>query len=93
MTGIYCPGTLVERLEQVGSILRVDAGTGIHPQDRTHLFEPFYQGTGAVNAGHAGLGLAIARRMVELQKGRIDVRNLEPTGAEFQVWLPAAETG
>lgn len=69
-----------------------DAGTGIHPQDRTHLFEPFYQGTGAVNAGHAGLGLAIARRMVELQKGRIDVRNLEPTGAEFQVWLPAAET-
>ncbi len=67
-----------------------DSGAGIHPQDRAHLFEPFYQGTGAANTGHAGLGLAIARRMVELQRGRIEVENLEPTGAEFRVWLPPA---
>ncbi|MBD3639652.1 MAG: HAMP domain-containing histidine kinase [Marinobacter sp.] len=68
-----------------------DSGAGIHPQDRAHLFEPFYQGAGAANTGHAGLGLAIARRMVELQRGRIEVDNLEPAGAEFRVWLPPAE--
>lgn len=69
-----------------------DAGAGIDPQDSAHLFEPFYQGGGATNAGHAGLGLAIARRMVDLQQGRIEVRNLDPTGAQFRVRLPLAST-
>lgn len=69
-----------------------DAGAGIDPQDSAHLFEPFYQGVGAATTGHVGLGLAIARRMVELQKGGIEVCNLEPTGAEFRVRLPLAAT-
>jgi len=84
---------LAVRREGEAVLLTVaDSGAGIHPKDRAHLFEPFYQGAGATNTGHAGLGLAIARRMVELQRGRIEACNLEPAGAEFRVWLPPADT-
>ncbi len=71
------------------SILVADAGPGIDPEDLAHLFEPFYQASGAASAGHAGLGLAIAQRLAELQKGRISAHNGDPAGAEFRVWLPA----
>jgi signal transduction histidine kinase len=67
-----------------------DSGGGIDPADINHLFEPFYQGATASRAGHAGLGLAIAQRMAELQKGYMTVQNNAQKGAEFRVWLPIA---
>lgn len=63
-----------------------DAGPGINNEDLEHIFEPFYQATGASRTGHAGLGLAIAQRMVSLQQGKLSVRNAD--GAVFTVWLP-----
>ncbi len=65
-----------------------DAGPGINEDDLAQLFEPFYQAANAARTGHAGLGLAIAQRMAQLQKGQLSVQNGASAGAEFQVWLP-----
>jgi two-component system, OmpR family, sensor kinase len=68
-----------------------DNGPGIPSQDLAHIFEAFYRNhEGAAAAGHAGLGLAIARRMVELQDGRISAANKAEGGAEFCFTLPLA---
>jgi signal transduction histidine kinase len=75
------------------SITVTDMGSGIDQADLAHIFEPFYQGTGASQAGHIGLGLAIAKRMVELQRGHISAQNNAQKGAEFRVWLPDAASG
>lgn len=75
------------------SIIVTDSGSGIDQADLEHLFEPFYQGTDAARTGHAGLGLAIAQRMVELQNGRLSAQNNTLEGAEFRVWLPLAARG
>jgi len=50
-----------------------DTGRGIAPEDRPHVFEPFYRGgEGAARTGPgSGLGLAIARAIVEAHGGRI----------------------
>jgi len=66
-----------------------DNGPGIDAEEMAHLFEPFYQGGGHSSGGHAGLGLAIAQRMTELQQGRISVHNRSQAGAEFRLWLPS----
>lgn len=69
-----------------------DAGPGIAQDALAHIFAPFYQASGANRSGHAGLGLAIAKRMAELQQGHITVHNRAQAGAEFVFWLPLADT-
>ncbi len=69
-----------------------DAGPGIAQDALAHIFAPFYQASGANRNGHAGLGLAIAKRMAELQQGHITVHNRPQAGAEFVFWLPLADT-
>eukprot|EP00163_Fabomonas_tropica_P034038 TRINITY_DN9281_c0_g1_i1.p1 TRINITY_DN9281_c0_g1~~TRINITY_DN9281_c0_g1_i1.p1 ORF type:complete len:492 (+),score=61.20 TRINITY_DN9281_c0_g1_i1:1169-2644(+) len=70
-----------------------DTGPGIGEQDADQLFEPFYQAPGSHAHGHAGLGLAIAQRMAQLQGGGIDAGNGASGGAEFRIRLPLATTG
>ncbi|MFN3581112.1 MAG: ATP-binding protein [Pseudomonas sp.] len=71
-----------------------DAGPGIPDADLEHIFEPFYQGSHTLSQGHTpghmGLGLAIAQRMMTLQRGSIRVTNRQPHGAAFTISLPAA---
>jgi signal transduction histidine kinase len=70
--------------------LRVsDSGIGIDEQLRSHLFDPFHQGASARQKGGLGLGLAIAKNLVELHRGTIQVESdgLE-CGATFIVRLP-----
>lgn len=67
-----------------------DSGAGLALQDIDWVFDPFYQAPGASRSGHAGLGLAIARRMAELQQGRVFAENREGAGAAFRFWLPLA---
>ena len=52
-------------------VLVADTGTGIPPEDREHVFEPFYRGGegAARNGSGAGLGLAISRAIVEAHGG------------------------
>lgn len=71
-----------------------DAGPGIPEQDQAHIFEPFYRGSHTESdtqvSSHAGLGLAIAQRMMTLQQGSIRVTNRAPQGAVFIISLPTA---
>ncbi|MDA1062713.1 MAG: ATP-binding protein [Chloroflexi bacterium] len=56
-----------------------DEGPGILPQERERVFERFYTGDAARESGsHTGLGLAIARQLVQQQGGRIWVADRAP---------------
>ena len=80
-------------LEQgTGSVvIRVsDSGSGISEKDLPHIFEPFYRADTRHPRGdeHAGLGLAITKRIVELQQGEIRVESRLGAGAAFAFSLP-----
>ena len=77
-----------------GAIISVtNTGQGIAAADLPHLFEPFYRaGNGNDERPHAGLGLAIAKRLVELQGGAIRVESVPAKGTTFTFTLPLAET-
>jgi signal transduction histidine kinase len=70
-----------------------DGCGGIPESELERVFDPGYRGTEARTpdeASGAGLGLAIAKALVEAQQGRITVRN-EPPGCRFEITLPAAD--
>jgi signal transduction histidine kinase len=66
-----------------------DTGCGIDESDLPRVFEPFYRGDPARSGQGSGLGLTLARRIVEAMGGRIEAENRAPTGARFSVVLPA----
>ncbi|MHB9146266.1 MAG: sensor histidine kinase [Symbiobacteriia bacterium] len=67
-----------------------DTGTGIPPEHLPHIFERFYRvdPDRSRGTGGAGLGLAIARWLVELQGGSIGVSSQVAGGTAFQIRLP-----
>lgn len=67
-----------------------DTGVGIDPTDRERVFEEYEQaGPPASRRGGTGLGLALARRLVELHGGRITLESAPGVGSTFTVELPA----
>jgi signal transduction histidine kinase len=64
-----------------------DRGAGIASHDLSRVFERFYRGGNATVSG-SGLGLPIAKRIVESHGGRIEVRSVTGTGTEVDVTLP-----
>lgn len=72
-------------------LLRVrDTGPGIPVEDLPHIFERFYRADKTREAnGASGLGLAIARSLVEAHNGRITAENVTD-GAQFVISLPVA---
>jgi signal transduction histidine kinase len=81
----------VSQLGQKALVTVADDGQGISENDLQHIFDPFFRkGQSGQQGGHAGLGLAIARRMVELQGGTIRARNNETGGACLSFTLPLA---
>ncbi len=69
-----------------------DSGNGISPQDLPHVFERFYRGDKArpTSEGSSGLGLAIAKALVDAHGGKIFVESELGKGATFFVELPMA---
>jgi signal transduction histidine kinase len=65
-------------------------GSVIPPENLAALFEPFERGTDVGSEGRrsVGLGLFIARQIVDAHGGRIDVRSTEAEGTRFIVRLP-----
>ncbi len=70
--------------DDYASLLVSDTGRGIAPQHISNIFRPFYTTKG----NGTGLGLSLARRIVEEHHGRIEVSSVVGKGSEFTVLLP-----
>jgi two-component system OmpR family sensor kinase len=88
------PGGCVElglRQQDSTALLTVaDDGSGIPPADLDRIFERFYQASEARTNKGAGLGLSIARWIVEEHHGTVTARNNDGPGCTFTVSLPLA---
>ncbi len=88
-TPIHGQVMLAARLEEDKDKVAIevtDTGRGIPPQELSHIFEWFTQGT--EGSGSAGMGLAIVREMVEAHGGRIEVQSQLQQGTRFVITLP-----
>ena len=81
------PGKITVEIEPQGdnaAIIVSDTGRGIPPEHLPNIFRPFYTTKG----NGTGLGLSLARRIVEEHHGRIDVTSSVGKGSKFVVLLP-----
>ena len=86
-------GAILVRLEEhprEALLSVIDDGPGIAARDRARIFERFYRSESATASGTkgCGLGLPIARALVELHGGRMWVESKRGEGAAFHVALP-----
>lgn len=67
-----------------------DGGAGVPPDDVARLFEKGYRGRNAAGLAGSGLGLYMARSIVEVHGGVLSLApGEEGAGAEFRLWMPA----
>ncbi len=87
------PGSTVQlKIHQEGPSLRItiqDNGPGIPEEDMPHIFEQFYRGEKSRSRknGGSGIGLALARRYVEIHGGTIKAENLPGGGVRFVILI------
>ena len=87
------PKSILIKTARHGDMLQVcvaDQGIGIHEADQEIIFEDFRQAQGSVDRsyGGTGLGLALAKKIVELHGGRIWVESKPGEGSQFFFTLP-----
>lgn len=85
----------IERCEQndrtvCDKFVVTDHGVGMSAEFLPQLFEPFEQERGRLTAesGGSGVGMAIAKRLIDLMNGRIEVESTIGVGTKVTVWLP-----
>jgi signal transduction histidine kinase len=80
-------------LDSQAMIRITDQGAGVMPEDLPHVFERFYRGRGEaeqINRG-LGIGLAIAREIIERHRGTIALDNRPEGGAVLEIRLPLGD--
>ena len=89
----YAPGSPIRILARGAAggveVAIADEGPGIHPDDRTAIFDRFYRGATRGEVEGSGLGLAIAKRAVERASGTLTLADTSPTGTTFVLKLRA----
>ena len=80
----------LQQHDSTGLLTVADDGTGIPPDDLQRIFERFFQADAARSNKGAGLGLSIARWIVDQHHGAIAARNNNGPGVTFTVTLPLA---
>ncbi|HIV01395.1 MAG TPA: HAMP domain-containing histidine kinase [Candidatus Caccopulliclostridium gallistercoris] len=65
-----------------------DNGMGMNEETLKHIFDKYYQGDNSHSTSGNGLGLSIAKRIVELSGGKIEASSTEGKGTTFSVRLP-----
>ncbi|MEN9237850.1 MAG: ATP-binding protein [Thermostichus sp. DG_1_6_bins_120] len=83
----YAHSRVAVRLTAAPLLIEIeDDGPGINPEHLPYIFEPFYR---AGSEGGFGLGLAIAKQVIEAHGGQITVTSLLGQGTTFRVKLPS----
>ena len=88
------PGLVTLRASRAGEEILIevtDTGLGIPPDEVDRIFERFFRGTDSREKEGFGLGLSIAKRMVDVMGGEIGVSSEPGVGSDFWVRLPAAK--
>ena len=73
------------------ALLVRDVGAGVPAAEMARIFAKSWRGSNAGARPGSGLGLYMARSVIEVHGGMLDVRNVEPAGAQFRIWLPLRE--
>lgn len=86
------PIELAGRIATEGGVefLVRDHGAGIPAAELPHVFDKAYRGSNAAGVAGSGLGLYMARSIVDVHGGTVSVRNVSESGTEFRIWLPVA---
>ena len=87
-------GRIGIRMEQIDGRISVafsNQGTRIPSETAAHIFDKFYQGDSSHTTDGNGLGLSIAKRIVELHGGTIRLMQSEPDKITFEVCLMAQQ--
>lgn len=75
-------------------VIRVtDTGAGIAPEHLPHIFDRYWEARGGARIRGSGLGLTIARGIVEAHGGRIQVESVAGSGSTFSFTLPTRSPG
>ena len=88
-------GSIVIKVERKNNYVWIsvtDTGVGIAPEDLPYVFERFWRAdpSRSTHSGGTGIGLAIVRRLVQLQGGEIEVESELGKGSTFRFCLPHA---
>jgi signal transduction histidine kinase len=70
----------------------LDSDGGIAPASIPHIFERFYRADSGHGSSGSGLGLSIAKAIIEAQHGQIAIDSRLGTGTRVTVTLPRAES-
>ena len=87
-----CVRVGLERRDGEAIFSVADDGPGIALEDQQHIFERFYRGSRADSPRGSGLGLPIARAMVELHSGRIWLDSAPGRGSTFYIAVPLMDS-
>jgi signal transduction histidine kinase/ActR/RegA family two-component response regulator len=71
-----------------------DTGTGIEANYQKHLFEAFRQESSGMSRSYqgAGLGLPLAKRLLDLMHGRIEINSMQNVGTTVDIYIPCERT-
>ena len=89
----YSPETTVIELSGIPdaaglALLVRDMGAGLPAGELDRVFDKFYRGSNAGSRAGSGLGLYVARSVVEVHGGSLTASNHDECGAVFKIWLP-----
>jgi len=81
---------VAEQVPGYVKVVVIDDGVGIPPKDVAHVFERFYQVESHLTRKHGGMGvgLSVAKMMIEMHGGRIWVESAEGKGSIFTMLFP-----
>jgi signal transduction histidine kinase len=68
----------------------IDKGIGISPEDIKNVFEPFYRAANVKGRKGVGLGLSLAKKVIELHEGNIQIESEENKGTHVHIFIKNA---